>query len=184
VSWFQPRPSASLELIAVAGPDRTAPLIDVGGGEARLVDHLLADGWTDLTVLDLSGVALDEARARVGPHPSVHWVRHDLLTWRPTRLYAVWHDRAVFHFLVDEDERQRYRSVMSRALAPGATVIAGAFAPDGPTHCSGLPVARYDAEALVDALGATFDVLATRREEHVTPHGVMQPFTWVALRCH
>ena len=106
VSWFQERPAVSLELISAAGPRRTASLIDVGGGAARLVDHLLADGWSDITVLDLSGVALDEARARVGPNPSVQWIEQDLLTWRPSRRYDVWHDRAVFHFLVSEGERQ------------------------------------------------------------------------------
>lgn len=182
VSWFQERPAASLELIAAAGRQTTASLIDVGGGAARLVDNLLADGWSDVTVLDISDVALDEARARVGPNPWVQWVEQDLLTWHPSRRYDIWHDRAVFHFLVSEGERQQYREVMSEALAPNATIIVGTFASDGPGQCSGLPVARYDAAALVSALGATFDVLATRREEHVTPHGNTQPFTWVALK--
>jgi hypothetical protein len=184
VSWFQAQPAASLELIATAGLDRTATLIDVGGGEARLVDYLLADGWSDLTVLDVSDVALNEARARVGSNPPVHWIEHDLLTWQPARRYQVWHDRAFFHFLVEEDERRQYRKVLSEALTPSATVIVGTFASDGPTQCSGLPVARYNTEALVIALGGPFDVLATKREEHVTPQGKTQPFTWVALRRH
>jgi len=182
VSWFQERPAASLELVAVAGPQRTASLIDVGGGTARLVDYLVADGWSDITVLDLSDVALDEARARVGPNPRAHWIEQDLLTWHPSRRYDIWHDRAVFHFLVGDGERQQYRHVMREALAPNATVIVGTFADDGPDQCSGLPVARYDAEALVSALGVTCDVLATRREEHITPKGKKQPFTWVVLR--
>lgn len=184
VSWFQEQPAASLGLIAATGLDRSATLIDVGGGAARLVDHLLADGWSDLTVLDLSNVALNGARMRVGPNPHVEWIEHDLLTWQPTRRYDVWHDRAVFHFLVDEDDRRQYRMVLSEALTPQATLIVGTFASDGPTHCSGLPVARYDPAALVNALGGPFDVLATQREEHVTPQGKTQPFTWVALRCH
>lgn len=183
LSWFQEQPAVSLELIAAAGLDRTAALIDVGGGAARLVDHLAADGWSDLTVLDLSDVALNDSRGRVGPNPHVDWVAQDLLTWRPTRRYDAWHDRAVFHFLVDEDDRRQYRTILGEALAPQATLIVGTFASDGPTHCSGLPVARYDSDALVSALGGRFDVLATRREEHVTPHGTPQPFTWVALRC-
>lgn len=182
VSWFQERPAVSLELIAAAGPHRTASLIDVGGGAARLVEYLLADGWSDITVLDVSDVALDEARARVGPNPRVQWIEQDLLAWHPSRRYDVWHDRAVFHFLVNEGERQKYREVMSEALAPNATIIVGTFAIDGPRQCSGLPVARYDAEALVSALGTTFEVLATKNEEHVTPHGNTQPFTWVELR--
>lgn len=182
LSWFQERPAASLELIAVAGPDRTASLIDVGGGTARLVDHLLADGWSDITVLDLSAVALDEARARVGLNPGVEWIKHDLLMWHPPRRYDIWHDRAVFHFLVGEGERQQYREVMGEALASNATIIVGTFANDGPHQCSGLPVARYAAEELVGALGVTCDVLATKSEEHITPHGSRQPFTWVVLR--
>ena len=172
----------SLELIAAAGPQRTASVLDVGGGTARLADYLIADGWSDITVLDVSDVALDEARARVGPNPRVQWIEHDLLSWHPSRRYDIWHDRALFHFLVSESERHQYREVMSEALAPNATIIVGTFANDGPRQCSGLPVARYDAEALVSALGATFDVLATKREEHVTPHGNTQPFTWVSLR--
>jgi hypothetical protein len=181
VSWFQERPAVSLELITAAGLHGTASLIDVGGGAARLVDYLLADGWSDITVLDVSDVALDEARARVGTDPRVQWIGRDLLAWHPSRRYDVWHDRAVFHFLVSEAERQQYREVMSEALAPNATIIVGTFAIDGPRQCSGLPVARYDTEALVSALGTTFDVLATKPEAHVTPHGNTQPFTWVAL---
>jgi trans-aconitate methyltransferase len=184
VSWFQDRPVASLALIAASGLDRASALIDVGGGAARLVDHLLADGWSDVTVLDLSVVALNQARMRIGPSPRVQWIAQDLLTWRPARRYDLWHDRAVFHFLVNEDDRRQYGRVLSEALTPQATVIVGAFASDGPTHCSGLPVARYDSEALVSALGGRFDVLAARREGHVTPQGKTQSFTWVALRRH
>jgi SAM-dependent methyltransferase len=181
VSWYQERPATSLELIAASGADRTAGLVDVGGGAGRLVDHLVADGWSDITVLDVSDVALGAVRARVGSDTPVQWVEQDLLTWHPPRRFDVWHDRAVFHFLVRERDRQRYREVMGEALAPRATVIVGSFADDGPRQCSGLPVARYDAGSLVTALGA-FDVLATRRELHVTPQGETQPFTWVALR--
>ena len=171
----------SLELITTARAPRTASLVDVGGGASLLVDCLLADGWSDITVLDVSDVALDHARARVGPDPRAHWIQQDLLTWQPTRRYEVWHDRAVFHFLVDEADRQRYRDLLERALAPDALVIVGTFASDGPTQCSGLPVARYDAETLTSALGGTFDVRTSRRDEHVTPQGTTQPFTWVAL---
>ena len=182
VSWFQVRPEVSLELLVAAVPDRTAAVLDIGGGSGRLVDHLVADGWSDLTVLDISEVALARAQARVGPDPRVHWVVHDLLTWEPDRQYTVWHDRAVFHFLVEESDRRRYRELLDRALAPGAAVVVGTFADDGPTQCSGLPVARYAPDELVEALGPGFDVLETRREEHLTPGGVVQTFTWVALR--
>lgn len=182
VSWFQVRPDVSLALLAAAVPDRTAAVIDIGGGSGRLVDHLVADGRQDVTVLDISEVALARARARVGADAHVHWVVHDLLTWEPDRQYAVWHDRAVFHFLVEEPDRLRYRELLGRALAPGAVVLVGTFADDGPAQCSGLPVARYSPDELVAALGPGFEVLETRREEHLTPSGAVQPFTWVALR--
>lgn len=182
VSWFQSRPAVSLELMTGAGLDRASAVIDVGCGASRLVDSLLSEGWSDLTVLDISDVALDEARARVGPNERVQWIEHDLLTWQPTRRYDVWHDRAVFHFLVGEEDRRQYREVLAQALAPRATVIVGTFAADGPMQCSGLSVARYDAEALTRALGASFDQVATKREEHVTPQGSTQPFTCVVLR--
>jgi trans-aconitate methyltransferase len=135
-----------------------------------------------VTVLDVSEVALNQARLRVGANQGVRWVAQDLLTWRPARRYDLWHDRAVFHFLVDEDDRRQYLRVLGEALTPQATVILGVFAPDGPTHCSGLPVARYDSKALLGALGGSFDVLEVRRERHVTPQGATQPFTWLALR--
>jgi hypothetical protein len=108
------------------------------------VDYLLADGWSDITVLDVSDVALNEPRRRIGPNPHVRWVVKDLLTWHPSRRCDIWHDRAVFHFFVGEAEQPQYRNVKNEALAPIATVIVGTFASDGPSQCSGLPVARYD----------------------------------------
>ena len=182
VSWFQERPATSLELIAETGLERSASVIDVGGGASRLVDSLLADGWSDVTVLDVSDVALAVSRERVGADRGAAWLEQDLLSWKPSRRYDLWHDRAVFHFLVEEHDRQLYRVLLNEALAQGGAVIVGAFASDGPTRCSGLPVVRYDVAALVTALGAHFDLLATRREEHVTPAGDVQPFTWVVLR--
>jgi hypothetical protein len=110
----------------------------------------------------------------------VRCVEADVLEWEPDRRYGLWHDRAVFHFLVDEVEREKYVESMSRALEPGGTLILGTFAADGPEVCSGLPVRRYSATDLSAALGEAFVVLQTRREEHVTPRGVTQPFTWVA----
>jgi hypothetical protein len=110
----------------------------------------------------------------------VRCVQADLLEWEPDRRFGLWHDRAAFHFLVDDRDRARYLAKLRAALAPGGRVILGTFAADGPEICSGLPVCRYSAGELADALGAAFDVVATRREVHVTPRGVMQPFTWVA----
>ncbi len=109
-------------------------------------------------------------------------VRADILDWEPDRRYDLWHDRAVFHFLVDEDDRDRYRATLTDALAPRGHVIVATFADDGPQMCSGLAVRRYSAEELVIALGTDFELVETRREQHVTPRGASQPFAWVALR--
>ena len=182
VSWFQAVPTPSLRMIDVLGIAPAARVIDVGGGAASLVDHLVALGFTDLTVLDISAVALTAARARVGEQASVSWVHEDVLAWRPQQRFDLWHDRAVFHFLVDPAGQQRYLATLRAALAPAAAVIIATFAPDGPAHCSGLPVARYSAEDLTALLGDAFTVVETFREEHITPTGALQPFTWIAAR--
>lgn len=109
-------------------------------------------------------------------------VHADVLEWSPDRAFGLWHDRAVFHFLVDESDRRRYLEALRRSLEPGGAVVVGAFAPDGPDRCSGLPVERYSADDLVELLGSDFEVVAVRREEHVTPRGAIQPFTWLAGR--
>ena len=182
VSWFQAVPTPSLRMIDVLGIAPAARVIDVGGGAASLVDHLVALGFTDLTVLDISAVALTAARARVGEQASVSWVHEDVLAWRPQQRFDLWHDRAVFHFLVDPAGQQRYLATLRAALAPAAAVIIATFAPDGPDHCSGLPVARYSAEDLTALLGDAFTVVETFCEEHITPTGALQPFTWIAAR--
>jgi hypothetical protein len=112
----------------------------------------------------------------------VRCVQADILEWEPDRAYGLWHDRAVFHFLVDHLGRDRYLETLRRALAPGGALIVGTFAADGPEACSGLPVRRYSAAELVEALGEGFEPVESRREEHVTPRGAVQPFTWVAGR--
>jgi len=135
-----------------------------------------------VTVLDISRSALDASRGRLADPASVSYFHDDLLAWQPSRRYDVWHDRAVFHFLVDEEDRQTYGRTLRSALAPGGFVILATFAPDGPPTCSGLPVVRYSAETLADTLGATFERLEVRREEHTTPRGSTQHFTWIAGR--
>ena len=182
VSWFQAEPVISLTLIAEAGIAKSSPVVDVGGGASVLVDRLLADEYTDVSVLDASAVAVREAQRRLGPGAPVHWLVQDLLTWQPSRRYALWHDRAVFHFLGAAEQINAYGSVLRSALVPGGFVVIGAFANDGPESCSGLPVARFSPEELGTALGGDFTVIASRREVHRTPVGGLQPFTWVAAR--
>jgi trans-aconitate methyltransferase len=157
-------------------------IIDVGAGASTLVDGLLADGFNDVSVLDVSAVALETTRRRIGEVDGYQLLRADVLTWCPPRTYDLWHDRAVFHFLVHPDDRQRYLDVLRSAVRPGGHVIIATFAPDGPQQCSGLPVARYGAEDLGALLGYAFEVVEVRREEHKTPWGATQPFTWVVAR--
>jgi SAM-dependent methyltransferase len=181
VSWYQPRPTTSLELFAALDVGEEAAVVDVGGGASTLVDHLLAAGHRDVTVLDVSAAALQSARARVGTNAPVEWIATDLLAWRPTRRWDVWHDRAVLHFLVDDDDRAAYASVLRRAVVPGGAFVIGAFAEDGPTECSALPVHRYSSDELAAFVGDA-EIVARRRELHHTPSGSVQPFTWVAGR--
>lgn len=184
VSWYQPRPDTSLQFIANSQLPLDAPLLDVGGGASTLVDHLLALGHTDVSVLDIAPHALAQSRARLGADKArqVHWLVEDVTRFAPARRYALWHDRAVFHFLTDATARIAYLDALHRSLAPGGTVIMATFAPDGPARCSGLDVARYDADALYALFGDAFEPMAAAREIHFTPWGSSQAFTYVRLR--
>lgn len=182
VSWYQATPQRSVELIESLALDSSAAIVDVGGGTSRLIDLLFERGFTSLTVLDVSEAALMVARQRLGPSDAVTWLHEDLLTWQPLHPYDVWHDRAVFHFLVDQKEREAYVRTLRCAIRPGGWVIIATFAEDGPEQCSGLPVVRYSAPDLADAIGSNFDVLESSRDVHVTPEGVRQPFTWIVAR--
>jgi len=182
VSWFQTEPTLSLELIRLLGVVPNIPVIDVGGGASSLVEHLLEAGFTDVSVLDISETAIEAGRGRLGADARVSWLHEDLSSWRPTRRFGLWHDRAAFHFLVGEDERARYLETLRSGLEHGGALVLATFADDGPEYCSGLPVARYSVDDLVAVLGGGFQVIDTRRQVHTTPAGVMQPFTWVAAR--
>lgn len=181
VSWYEERPSTSLDLLAAVGVTPHDSVIDIGGGASTLVDHLLHAGHADLTVLDLSAVALGTARDRLDDPREVTWIEADLLTWQPDRRWDVWHDRAVLHFLVDDHDRVAYVNQLRRALVPGGAFVIGTFAEDGPTQCSALPVRRYRPQDLTELLGDV-DVLEERRDLHHTPGGTDQPFNWIAGR--
>lgn len=184
VSWFQPRADLSLRLIGEAGPDLDDPILDVGGGASVLVDDLLARGHRCVSVLDLSGAALRAAQARMGDRAgAVTWIEGDITAVSlPEAGYALWHDRAVFHFLTEEADRAAYRAALRRALRPGGTVVIATFAADGPEKCSGLPVVRYTAEGLHAALGPGFEVCDVVPEVHATPFGTTQSFVYLRLR--
>jgi Methyltransferase domain len=182
VSWFEAVPQVSLDLIAGLATTPDTAVLDVGGGASGLTDHLLTLGYRDLTVLDVSAGALSEVRKRLPPDAPVQLIDHDLRTWRPTRRYGLWHDRAALHFMVDPADRAHYRDLVVEALEPGGGVVIGTFAPDGPDHCSGLPVVRYSSDELMTLLGPEFELVEVRHQLHRTPAGTVQPFTWVATR--
>ncbi|MBM7482247.1 SAM-dependent methyltransferase [Bradyrhizobium sp. USDA 3686] len=177
LSWFQESPSPSLELIALAAAELTSPIADIGGGAARLVDALLAAGYADLTVLDLSDAALAASRARLGAAgDAVHWIVADVTTWQPARHYDIWHDRAAFHFLTAPEEQAAYVACVRRTVKIGGHVIIGTFAIDGPEKCSGLPVTRHTADSITALLGAGFTLTDHRRHKHATPWQSVQNF--------
>jgi SAM-dependent methyltransferase len=183
VSWFQENPAPSLELTALAGLSADSSIIDIGGGASRLVDALVDRNVGQITVLDLSAAALDAARERLGDRGArVKWLVADVTAWEPSQTYDLWHDRAAFHFLTDASDRSAYVRHLKRAVRSGGHVIIGTFAPDGPERCSGLPVMRYDAGILGTILGTDFELMDSRRHDHITPWGAVQRFQFSTFR--
>lgn len=183
VSWFQEAPTISLALIQAAAPAHDSAIIDIGGGASRLVDALLDEGYADVTVLDVSEAALAAAKGRLGNAAAgATWVVADVVDWKPKRRYDLWHDRAAFHFLTDAVDRRAYVVCLTEAVRPGGHAIIATFAPDGPERCSGLPIVRYDAESLGQALGSGFALVETRRHDHRTPMGSTQRFQFSLFR--
>ena len=183
VSWYQPSCESSLRAIEQFAAAKPGSLIDVGGGASHLVDRLSGKGWTDLTVLDLAAPALDVVKARLSKiADAINWVVADITQWLPARTYDVWHDRAVFHFLTDAEQRAGYRQALDAGIVRGGLVIVATFALDGPERCSGLWVERYDAAKLSDELGPDFQLLTSWREVHLTPWQSDQAFNWCVFR--
>jgi SAM-dependent methyltransferase len=184
VSWFQSEAHRSLDLITRVCADRAAPIIDVGAGASVLVDNLLDAGYRDISVLDLSEAALEISRERLGADSAkVKWMRGDVLrSPLDEGGYAVWHDRAVFHFLIDPADRRAYVEQVRRAVKPGGYVLVATFAEDGPQSCSGLPVVRYSAEGLHSEFGSDFQLMRSEHEDHRTPGGAEQSFVYCLCR--
>lgn len=182
-SWYEPVPAASLAMLDRLGVGTGQSVIDVGGGTSALVSSLWARGHRDLSVLDVSGEALQRNRERLGEDADrVDWVVADVSDWTPTRQYDVWHDRAVFHFMTAPSARAAYLAALRSALRPGGAFVLATFALTGPEQCSGLPVTRYSAEGLVNVLGPGIEVIDQRELVHETPWGSEQPFTWIGGR--
>lgn len=184
VSWFQPHADMSMRLIHDSGLSKGAAIIDVGGGASTLVDDLLNEGYGNITVLDLSGAALETSRSRLGPlADGVQWMEADIThaEFEPHSL-DLWHDRAVFHFLTSEADRAAYVHQVLRALKPGGHVIMATFGANGPMQCSGLPVMRYAPDELHAEFGEAFTMLAHEEEVHHTPFGTDQQFIYCLCR--
>lgn len=184
VSWFQPHAIRSMNIIQRLPIDNASHIIDVGGGASTLVDDLLDQGYANVSVLDLSGAALQVAQKRLGDTaPKVQWIEGDVTKAAlPKHSIDVWHDRAVFHFLTSETERHRYVEAVLNSVKPGGYVIIATFAEDGPEQCSGLPVQRYSASTLHAEFGSPFELLGHEKELHQTPFGTTQNFVYCYCR--
>jgi SAM-dependent methyltransferase len=183
VSWFQSRPGVSLSLIQHAELDPNAPIIDLGGGCSLLVDHLLELGYRNLSVLDISGAALEISRRRLGElGDTVRWIESDATDFELDVRFSLWHDRAVFHFLTDPNDRAAYHANLERHLEPGGQVIISTFAPEGPQKCSGLDIIQYSEAQMVQELGQGFTLLESTTDAHTTPGGATQAFNCFRFR--
>jgi len=179
VSWYQQDPALSLRLIRDTRLALDAPVIDIGGGASRLVDKLCESAYTRVSVLDISAKALAHAKHRLaGKASAVQWYEADVTDFNPPHRFALWHDRAVFHFLTSVEDRERYIAVLKQALVPGGHLIIMTFAIDGPVKCSGLDIVQYDAEKMTAELGAGFELVETGNEVHLTPTGNPQKFAF------
>ncbi len=184
VSWYRPHLETSLELIERAATVHSASIIDIGGGESTLVDDLLARGYQNISVLDISQTAVDVNKKRLGPASEhIRWLVADITKAKlESCAYDVWHDRAVFHFLTAPEERVAYVRQVANAVKPGGHVIVSTFGPEGPTKCSGLDVVRYDAESLHQEFGVRFRLLGSSKELHRTPFDTVQQFLYCFCR--
>ena len=182
VSWYESEPRLSLAMLELGGLARDRSVIDVGGGASSLSARLVARGHRDVTVVDVSAEALRITRSSIADSEAVTFIEADITEWSPTRTWDLWHDRAVFHFLTGDAQREHYRASLRRGLAPGGSVCLATFAGDGPERCSGLEVRRYRPEELLAELGDGLHAIAVGRDIHTTPNGTVQPFSWVVAQ--
>lgn len=177
VSWYQSKPSISLSIINSLPLEKDENLIDVGGGTSTLVDYLIEEGFKNISVLDLSSNALVLAKKRLGKKSElINWHAEDVTRFYPKKAYSLWHDRAVFHFLTEKSDREKYKEVLECSVRVGGYVIIAAFSIGGPTKCSGLDIVQYDAEKIKRELGPRFKFIEEKSESHTTPTGKEQLF--------
>jgi SAM-dependent methyltransferase len=183
VSWYEPHPERSLELIKETGVSHDAGILDVGGGASKLAAELLGAGYTDVSVADISQAALARAKAALGSDAvRAAWVQADVRTHDFGRVYDLWHDRAVLHFMVSAADREGYLEVLRRTMRPGGHLLIATFGPQGPEQCSGLPVRRYSAQELQRVLGEDFELVSSSLATHSTPSGAGQQFLYAHVR--
>ncbi len=184
VSWFREHLDNSLRMIVQTGIEKDAAIIDVGGGSSTLVDDLLEAGFIDVSVLDISGTAIEASRLRLGERQDgVNWIEADITDVELVENhYDVWHDRAVFHFLTAAEDRRRYVDLVNRSVKPGGHVIIASFGLEGPTKCSGLDVVRYSPDTMHDEFGDGFQLISSLDESHQTPFGTTQEFVYCYCR--
>lgn len=184
VSWYRDHLQNSLQLILNTGVGKNAAIIDVGGGSSTLVDDLLFNAFVDVSVLDISGIAIEKSKKRLGPQAEkVNWLEADITEVVLQKdHFDVWHDRAVFHFLTNAEDRRKYVRVVMSSLKVGGHIIVASFGPDGPEKCSGLDVVRYDPETMHDEFGEQFKLIDSVRETHETPFGTTQEFIYCYCR--
>ncbi|SFU52866.1 Methyltransferase domain-containing protein [Pustulibacterium marinum] len=183
VSWYQPVPETSLASIQKLNLPLDASIIDVGGGDSFLVDHLLVLGFTNITVLDISSKAIERAKERIGPKQTqVNWIVSDVLNFTPTKSYQLWHDRAAFHFLTEQKAIKTYQTIISKAVKPSGFAIIGTFSNKGPQKCSGIAIQQYSSQELITAFDSHFKKLACSEHIHITPFDTEQAFTFCTFQ--
>lgn len=181
VSWTEEVPKTSLDFIHSFGLAKTAKIIDIGGGDGKLVDYLLDEGFENITVLDISAKALDKAKKRLGSKAkNIHWVVSDITTFKPSSTYDVWHDRATFHFLTKKEQIEKYMTTARKAVSGFLTI--GTFSDNGPEKCSGLAIKQYSEEKLTAELKNGFDKLRCVTEDHTTPFDTKQHFLFCSFK--
>jgi len=181
VSWTQKTPQTSLDFIHSFGLDKSAKIIDIGGGDGKLVDYLLDEGFENITVLDISAKALEKVKKRLGNKAvKVNWIVSDITEFKPQTIYDVWHDRATFHFLTKTEQVDKY--ISTAQIAATGFLIIGTFSEDGPTKCSGLDIKQYNGETLTSIFKDGFDKIACRKVNHTTPSGSMQNFLFCSFK--
>lgn len=181
VSWTQEVPTVSLEFVHQFKVPKNARIIDIGGGDSKLVDWLLTEGYTDVSVLDISEAAIQRAKERLGTSANkVTWIVSDILDFHPTHKYDLWHDRAAFHFQTEPEHINQYLAIVKEAV--DGMVIIGTFSPDGPTKCSGLEIKQYDENSMKEKFEQNqFKNVECKRDDHITPAGVVQNFVFCSF---